>query len=263
MNPSAIGVVAIAAAAVMALAWLRQTRTLNAGWVDVIWASMTGAAAIWYGVSGEGALIPRALTALLGGLWGLRLAVHLGRRLRGAPEDSRYASMRERTNGNQRAFVVMYAIQAILVVVCSLPFFASAANPVEGFTPWVIAAIVVWIIAVGGESVADAQLARFRAAPANKGRVCDVGLWQYSRHPNYFFEWLHWFTYALLAIGSPIQWLAWLGPVLMFLLVYFVSGVPFAERASLRSRGDAYRDYQARVSKFFPLPPKRDAVSPR
>ncbi|MEO6064261.1 MAG: DUF1295 domain-containing protein [Lysobacterales bacterium] len=251
-----IGIVAIAAASVMTLAWLRQLRTHNAGWVDVIWASMTGAAAIGYGVGGNGAFEPRLLTALLGGLWGLRLASHLARRLYGEPEDSRYASMRERTNGDQRGFIVMYAVQATLVVVCSLPFFASASNPVAGLTAWAIAAIVVWIVAVGGETIADSQLARFRSAPMNRGRVCDVGLWKYSRHPNYFFEWLHWFTYALLAIGSPIQWLAWLGPVLMFLLVYFVSGVPFAERASLRSRGDAYRDYQSRVSKFFPLPPK-------
>ncbi len=257
MNYAAIGVVAVAAVVVMTLAWMRQIRTRNAGWVDVIWASMTGAAAVWYGINGSGANVPRLLTALLGGLWGLRLATHLARRLHGQPEDSRYASMRDRTNGDQRGFIVMYAIQATLVVVCSLPFFASASSPVAGVTPWTLAAIVLWIAAVGGETVADGQLARFRAAPANKGRVCDVGLWQYSRHPNYFFEWLHWFTYALLANGSPIQWLAWLGPVLMFLLVYFVSGVPFAERASLRSRGDAYRDYQSRVSKFFPLPPRR------
>lgn len=257
MSLSPILVVAIAATLVMSVTWLIQTRTHNAGWVDVLWSSMTGLAAVWYGISGTGAMLPRVLTAVLGGLWGLRLAVHLGRRLHGEPEDSRYAAMRERTGGAQFGFVLMFAIQAALVVVCSLPFFASASNPEGAVSPWIVAACLVWLVAVGGEALADAELSRFRAQPENKGRVCDVGLWRFSRHPNYFFEWMHWFTYVLLAVGSPIAWLAWLGPVLMYVLVNHVSGVPFAERASLRSRGDAYRDYQSRVSRFFPLPPRR------
>ena len=106
------------------------------------------------------------------------------------------------------------------------------------------------------EALADLQLKRFRADPANRGKVCDVGLWRWSRHPNYFFEWLHWFAYVLLAVGSPVWYLTLIGPVLMLVSLLWVTGIPFVEAQSLRSRGDAYRDYQRRTSPFVPLPPR-------
>jgi steroid 5-alpha reductase family enzyme len=113
------------------------------------------------------------------------------------------------------------------------------------------------MLAVGGETLADHQLARFRANPGNYGQVCREGLWAWSRHPNYFFEWLHWFTYLLLALGSARWRLALSGPVLMLLFLYRLSGIPWTEAQSLRSRGDAYRRYQREVSAFIPLPPRR------
>ena len=108
-----------------------------------------------------------------------------------------------------------------------------------------------------GEAVADHQLAKFRQDPANRGQTCRVGLWAWSRHPNYFFEWMHWFAYLVLALGSARWWLALSGPVLMLLFLYRVSGIPWTEAQSLRSRGEDYRRYQREVSAFGPLPPKR------
>ncbi|KAG1359915.1 hypothetical protein G6F61_014465 [Rhizopus arrhizus] len=146
--------------------------------------------------------------------------------------------------------------QALLIILFAPPFVAVAANPRPGLTIWIVAAAGVWLLSVGGEALADRQLARFRANPANKGRTCRDGLWRYSRHPNYFFEWLHWFTYVLLAVGSPLWWMAWLGPLLMYVFLRWISGIPFTEQQALRTRGDDYREYQRRTSAFFPWFPK-------
>jgi steroid 5-alpha reductase family enzyme len=144
-----------------------------------------------------------------------------------------------------------------VVAVFALPFAAAAARHSDP-APWTIAAAVgIWLLSVGGESLADQQLATFRNDPANRGKTCRSGLWAWSRHPNYFFEWLHWFTYVFLAVGSHLFWLSLVGPVVMLLFLYRVSGIPWTEAQSLRSRGDDYRRYQQQVSAFFPRPPKR------
>lgn len=249
-------VVLVAASVVMTATWELQRRTHNAGYVDVAWSYLMGAAAAWYAWSGAGASLPRALVAVLGMAWGLRLGTYLLKRVHGEAEDGRYKYLREHWHGHQGKLYGFFVFQAILTAVFSLPFWIVAQNPVAAVTPWTIAGVATWALALGGESIADAQLARFRHDPANKGRVCDVGLWRYSRHPNYFFEWLHWFAYVFLAIGAPYWWVALMGPVLMFLSLFFVTGIPFVEQQSLRSRGDAYREYQRRTSVFVPLPPR-------
>ncbi|GAB3737331.1 DUF1295 domain-containing protein [Luteimonas pelagia] len=254
-----VGVVAAGMVVAQSLGWTWQRRRDNAGIVDVIWAAGVGAAAIMYALLGDGALLPRLLVALLGGIWGLRLAAHLWVRVRGEDEDGRYRQQRQAWNGSQWKFYAFFQFQALLVLLFSLPFLAVARNPVGDFTVWTALGIAVWLGSVGGEALADRQLARFRADPSNKGKVCDVGLWRYSRHPNYFFEWLHWFAYVCLAIGSPIAWMAWAGPAVMYVFLRWISGIPWTERQSLRSRGDAYRDYQRRTTMFFPWFPKDDA----
>ena len=109
---------------------------------------------------------------------------------------------------------------------------------------------------ITGEAIADAQLAKFRSDPANKGKVCDAGLWAWSRHPNYFFEWFGWLAYPVIAISSDYGWgwLTLLGPIFMYWILVHVTGIPPLEEQMLRSRGDAYRAYQSRTSKFFLLP---------
>lgn len=244
-------VVWIASALVMTAIWELSRRTVNAGYVDVAWSALMGAAAVWYSAVGDGSSLSRLLLALLGGLWGFRLAMHLLVRVLNEEEDGRYRRLRAHWRGHQGKFFVFFQLQALAVAIFSLPFLAAGHGELLDFWPWGAAAVLVWLVALGGEWVADRQLAMFRADPANRGRVCEVGLWRYSRHPNYFFEWLHWFAYVFLAIGSPIAWLAWLGPVLMFVSLNWISGVPFVEQQALASRGELYRDYQRRVSRFF------------
>jgi len=142
-------------------------------------------------------------------------------------------------------------------VLFALPFAAVARNP-QASAPWLVAAVALWLLGVLGESIADAQLARFRNDPSNRGKTCRDGLWRYSRHPNYFFEWLHWFAYVLLAIGSPISWLAWTGPVVMYAFLRWISGIPFTEAQALRTRGEDYARYQRSTPMLFPWFPKED-----
>jgi steroid 5-alpha reductase family enzyme len=144
------------------------------------------------------------------------------------------------------------------VVLFSLPLLAVATHPNPTHGQLLVAALI-WLISVAGEWLADAQLARFRANPAHHGKTCRRGLWRYSRHPNYFFEWLHWCAYAVAAMGAPLAWLGALGPVLMYLFLRYISGIPFTEQQALRTRGDDYRDYQRCTPMLFPWFPKSNS----
>ena len=244
------------AAFMMTLGWQWQRKRANAGIVDVLWAAGVGGSAVLIAITGGGAPWVRLALALLGGLWGIRLALHLWKRVRAEPEDGRYQNLRAHWQGDQWKFFAFFQFQAVLIVLFALPFVAVARNP-QASGLWLPVATAIWLLSVIGESVADAQLARFRDDPANKGRTCRDGLWRYSRHPNYFFEWLHWFTYVCLAIGSPISALAWSGPVVMYVFLRWVSGVPYTEMQALRSRGDDYRNYQRSTPMLIPWFPKR------
>lgn len=247
----------IVSALVMAAVWAISMRVANVGYVDVAWAGLMALAALLVGAFGEGAELPRGLVALFGSVWGTRLCLHLLRRVLHEPEDGRYQSLRERWRGSPGMFFLFFQMQAVVVTLFALPFVAAAGRHDNGHGWWTSAAIGTWLLAVGGEALADRQLAAFRNAPANQGKTCRVGLWSWSRHPNYFFEWLHWFAYVFLAVGSHLFWLSLVGPLVMLLFLYRVSGIPWTEAQSLRSRGDDYRRYQRQVSAFFPLPPKR------
>lgn len=242
----------LAAAIVMSLGWLWQQRTRNAGWVDVLWSVGVGGSAVALAVLGDGAAVPRWTVGVLGGAWGLRLALHLAHRVRHEPEDGRYAHLRKHWNGSGAKFFLFFQLQALLVPLFAMPFAAVARVPREGVSAWMVAGVAIWLFAVAGEAVADAQLARFRADPGNRGRTCRTGLWGLSRHPNYFFEWLHWFAYVALAVGSPWVGLAWAGPVVMYAFLRWLSGIPFTEAQSLRTRGDDYADYQRTTPMLIP-----------
>jgi steroid 5-alpha reductase family enzyme len=246
----------VSAIVAMSAGWLWQLKQKNSSIVDVIWTAGIATGAVLYAALLDGGVLPRVLLAVLGGLWGLRLALHLSRRVFGEPEDGRYRQLREHWQGHQGKLFMMFQFQALLIVLFSIPFLAVARNPQASLRPWLLLGVAIWIVSVAGESLADRQLARFRAAPHNRGRACRQGLWRYSRHPNYFFEWLHWFAYVALAVGSPLFYLSFLGPIVMYVFLRYLSGIPFTEAQALRTRGDDYRTYQRETPMLFPWFPK-------
>ena len=250
--------VALAGSLMLLLGWAWQRHSDNAGVVDVLWSAGMAASAVYYAAVLPGATLPRLLVAVSGGLWGTRLALHLARRVFNEEEDGRYRSLRQRWNGDQQKFLLLFLAQAMFVVVFSLPFWIAAHNPVPQWTTWTTLAVMVWIVSVTGEAIADWQLSQHRNNPDNRGKTCRSGLWRYSRHPNYFFEWLHWFTYVFLAVGLGAGWVvaSLVGPLVMLVFLYRVTGIPYTEAQALRTRGHDYVDYLRSTSAFIPLPPK-------
>ena len=255
--------IAIGSALVMFVLWLVQRRTKDAGVVDVGWAGCLGAAAAFCAVTGDGDVVRRALIGGMGAIWGVRLALHLlfDRVLKG-PEDGRYQSMREKLGTRTNfVFLLFFLAQAALVAILAAPFIIAShdARPAPGVLD--IAGLAIWLIGQIGETIADQQLARFKRDEGNRGKVCNVGLWRYSRHPNYFFEWLMWIGFAAVATTGPTGWLAWSAPALMLFFVLKVTGIPPTEARAIRSRGDAYREYQRTTSAFVPWFTKRPSLN--
>ena len=252
---------AVGASATMICVWLVSIRIHNASYVDVAWALGIAGTAVAYALLADGSTLHRVLVAGLGTIWGVRLGTYLLARLAGKEEDGRYQELRRRWAPNaNRAFFVFYQAQAGFVLVFSLPFALVAADRGEmTWLAWAGAGLALGSIA--GEVTADTQLAVWKGNPANQGKTARNGLWGWSRHPNYFFEWLHWVAWAIIAFSSPYGWVAIFVPVFLFALLFKVTGIPETEAQSLRSRGDDYRRYQEEVSMFVPMPPKQKATS--
>jgi steroid 5-alpha reductase family enzyme len=255
-----MGAVTAAAAAAVATAmlalWVASLRLRDASIVDVFWGPAFGLVA-WTGVAVAGPSPRALLAAVLASAWGLRLGLHLARRRRGAGEDRRYAAMRA-AHGPRFAVVSLFTVfllQAVLVVTVSLPLQAAAgAGPGRPLGALDAVAVAVFAAGLGCEALADAQLARFLASPAGRAGVMDRGLWRYTRHPNYFGDFLVWWGLGLLGVAAGAPWTL-AGPALMTVLLLRVSGVPLLE-ATIGSRRPGYAEYVARTSAFFPWPPR-------
>lgn len=251
-------------AIVMAILWWRQKATGNAGTVDIAWSFGTGLAGIWFALApfaDDGVLWRQGLVAGCAFFWSLRLGAYVWQRVRSSEEDGRYRELREAWGeAVQRKLFWFFQFQALFAMIFALPMLLAARQLEPTFRVLDLLAVAIFATAVLGEALADRQLARFKADPANRGKVCDRGLWRYSRHPNYFFEWLHWFAYVFLAVDVDGRygwgWFALLGPILMWVTITRVTGIPPTEKHMVASRGEAYRAYQARTSAFFPRPPR-------
>jgi steroid 5-alpha reductase family enzyme len=254
----------LALALAMTGAWWIATKSGKSGWIDAIWSfavGICGAVAAVASIGGAGPTDRQVLVAVLALLWSLRLGLHIAvRTAQSDQDDPRYAQLRREWGRSfRRRLFFFLQIQAATAFALVLSIMAAAHNPAPGFSPQDWVGILLLLVAVAGEAVADRQLVTFRSDPANKGKVCDIGLWRLSRHPNYFFEWLGWLAYPVIAVdlagGYQWGWAALVGPVLMYWLLVHASGIPPLEAHMLRSRGERFRRYQEQTNAFWPGPP--------
>lgn len=250
-------------ALVMTLCWLWATVNHRAGIVDVAWSFCIvlniAITALFVEIA---PLNVRLFLGVFSSIWFLRLTLHLLRRyLAEHEEDRRYANMRRAMGKYQHiGFFLFFMFQAGLAILFSIPMWSLLNVPSMSWSmdtnDYLIIAGLIMLVAFVGETVADQQLYRFKQNPNNHGKTMDQGLWKYSRHPNYFFEWLHWFAYPIIGLAAGLLSL-WIYPILMWLFLYYITGIPFSEQQALKNRGQNYLDYQKRTSMFIPWKPKQ------
>jgi steroid 5-alpha reductase family enzyme len=247
------------AAVLFVILWAIQWARRDASLVDVGWAGSVGLIALFFAAGENPLTLHDLLVTGVAAAWSFRLAGYLlVNRVIGKPEDGRYQRLREHWGDRaQPWFFLFFQAQALLALMFAAPMRVALAAPGSPLTDAL--GLAVGVTSILGESLADAQLAAFRANPANRGTTCRAGLWRYSRHPNYFFEWLHWWAYPLLAYGSWWWWVTLFAPALMLLFLYRVTGIPATEAQAVASRGDDYRRYQRETSPFIPWFPNRAA----
>lgn len=234
--------------------WWLSVKLDNYSFVDVTWSLSFTPVALWYAASGTGWLPRRLAIAALVGAWSLRLGIYLWRRVANhhPHEDVRYAVLREKWQSNRkRTFLGFFLVQAVLVWLLMLPVRLIAQQVEPGFHLLEVIGLLLWITALIGEGLADAQLAQFRRENQSGG-ICQAGLWYYSRHPNYFFQSLLWWGLFLMALPATWGWTAIVAPVAMLHFLLNVTGIPLTEKLSVQKRGDAYREYQRTTSAFVP-----------
>tara|TARA_R100000027_G_scaffold958_1_gene1095 strand:+ start:6434 stop:7228 length:795 start_codon:yes stop_codon:yes gene_type:complete len=227
--------------------------------VDTLWSLGIGLGAVAYWIAFQSQEQMAFVVLSLVILWSSRLTYHLiTDRVLPGKEDPRYARLAKYWGAAApRNFLFLFWAQVPLVAIFLIPITVAMSAQDGGAGVADFLAVLVAVVAFVGEGVADRQLSRFRSNPENRGGVCQVGLWRYSRHPNYFFEWLHWWAYVFFAWGHSSWLLTWIGPLVMFLFLRYISGVPPAEKSSLESRGSAYRQYQKTTNAFFPWKPQK------
>ncbi len=265
MNPiSAAFVVLVLLCIGFAVTWLVGRRIGKWAIVDPIWSFSVGFSAIVFALLAEGGSAQRkAAICVVVALYSLRLGGYILKRFLAHDEDDpRYVEF-AREWGERAAprMLLFFQFQALGSLALCVPIFVALQAPSAGLGTWDFVGIVWALFSILGEAVADDQLRRFKARPDSSGKVCKEGLWRYSRHPNYFFQWAFWLSFIPLSFSSSLWYLALLGPLLMYHFLVNVTGIPPAEKSSLKSRGEAYRQYQQETSPFFPLPPKQSSSS--
>ena len=239
---------------VMCVMWVLYRITKKPMIVDAGWGYAIAILGIFYAVTGSGDEQRRVVLAVMTGLAGIRLGSYLlFTRVLGRHHDARYDMLEAGWKKNiPFRYFMFYQSQAIAAVLVTVSFIVIARDSRPLWNMWEIAGVLVWFIAFIGQVTADAQLNAFKNDPANKGEVCRKGLWNYSRHPNYFFEWLMWMAYLLFAFSSDGAWIALLPPAIMLYLLLNVTGIPLTEENAIRSKGEKYKEYQRTTSAFVP-----------
>jgi len=255
---AAAGQALLLVVAVMSVLWLISLRLRDASIADVFWGAGFAILAIFFTVTTDGLVARQVLLASLVVVWGTRLAAHIYRRSLGKPEDPRYAAWRVAGGENYwwKSYFKVFLLQGFLMWLIAMPLLVAQASPTpERLTMLDGLGTAVWAIGFLFESIGDAQLTRFKADPANQGKVLQSGLWQYTRHPNYFGDAVVWWGFFLFALAVPGGAWTIFSPLLMTFLLMRVSGVTLLEKGLKQTR-PGYADYVARTSAFFPRRPR-------
>lgn len=250
----------IFACSVMIVLWFIQRKTKDASIVDFGWSAIIGILAIAYSLIINASLERKIIFSSLFGIWSARLSYYLlTDRVLSKEKDGRYKALNEhwgeKANHN---FFYFFQAQALLAVLLAGNVISLLLNKNDDITYWEYLGISIWIFSFLGESLADKQLQTFKQNKTNKGKTCRVGLWKYSRHPNYFFEWMIWFSYAVMSIGSGSEALPITIAILMYFFVNKFTGIPYNEIQALKSRGLDYQQYQKTTNAFVPWFPRND-----
>ncbi len=243
----------------MTLLWLVSLVLKNASIVDIFWGmGFVIVAWVAFILTPDGTPSRKLLLCSLVTLWGLRLAIHIFIRNRGKPEDFRYQVWRKEagTSWWWRSFFRVFLLQGILLWVISTPLLAAQFRSQPSNLTWLdVLSILIWLVGFFFEAVGDWQLARFKANPANKGKVLSSGVWHYSRHPNYFGDATQWWAYYLIAVVAGGWWTIF-SPVIMTLFLMRVSGVTLLEK-TLKVEKPGYKAYIETTSEFIPWFPRK------
>lgn len=251
---------------VQTICWLVQCKTKNTDIIDIAWASLIVICGLIYFIQSANHSLHRYIILLLPVAWYMRLSWHLINRYQVSQEDGRYKQLRQYWKSQssegivQLKMLAFFLFQGLLAWGFSIPAYLVAEITVE-ISLWDYLAILIAVIALVGVTLSDNQLRNFKKKNSNKGLVCSDGFWRYSRHPNYFFEWLHWISYPLLAFNShslldPSWWLLASYPFWMLIFLLKLTGIPFNEEQNIRTKGDAYKEYQNCTNMFFLGKPK-------
>ena len=242
----------------MTLLWLLSLRLQDSSIVDIWWGAgfvlLSWAAAIIHGFDSGIQSVALALVTI----WGMRLSLHLAKRNIGHGEDPRYVAMRRKAGASWplRSLFQVFWLQGVIMWIVCLPALAAVVSNDAFDSPVALLGIAVWAVGMFFETVGDLQLTRFKADPANKGKVMDTGLWRYTRHPNYFGDACVWWGIWLLAASAGAWW-TFVGPALINFMLVRVSGKALLEKGMKQTR-PGYDDYIRKTSGFFPRPPLRD-----
>jgi len=261
---SVLGIWGIAALVIfvyMTLVWLLSLARKDASVVDIFWGLGFVVTAAFYFALTDGFIARKIILMVLVAIWGLRLSGYILWRNWGKPEDFRYQKWRAEAGASfwWRSFFKVFLTQGALMWIISAPLLAAqyGGSPARLIWPDYLG-ILVWAIGFTFEAGGDFQLARFKANPANKGKVMDRGVWRYTRHPNYFGDSAQWWGHYLIALAAGGWWTIF-SPILMTMLLLRVSGVALLEK-TLKETKPQYKDYVERTSAFFPLPPKKQKL---
>lgn len=237
--------------------WVLSYKTDKYAWIDFFWASsfilVISFVNWWYSN-------PSLITlSFIMGIWSLRLSGLLFKRIRNENEDPRYKTLKAHWGAkSSKYFLLLYLFEGVLTLFLCIPLYMNALAADTSMNTWNYIGIGMFFFSILGETISDSQLSIFKREHTGQRKVCNVGLWKYSRHPNYFFEIVIWLSYGFYGLSLANPLLNFIPFIIMFVFITRITGIPYAEKQALLSKGSLYKEYQETTNALFPWFPKEN-----